>query len=300
MAAMNVHTLLRNEVTAFDFKPPDFDLLVSALPESTIVHHDSDESLLQQARNVDVLLTWHFDPKWYDEFPRLRTIFTPAAGDDWVAADPLGRTRVVHGTFHGELLSESLLGAMLFMNQQMIRMTDNFRSRQWNRNLQADNRLLAGQTALIIGYGHIGQRCGDLLKRVGVKVTGVRTSAKGQAIGIDGIFDHLPLADHIVLLLPGTDQTNGFFDLAKLDACRNGAFIYNFGRGNALPCDDLVQHIGRLGGAFLDVVEEEPLPANSPLWSAPNVFITPHSSCVYQEYKPRFLAEVTDRITNTR
>ncbi len=79
---------------------------------------------------------------------------------------------------------------------------------------------------------------------------------------------------------------------------KEGAYIYNFGRGNSLIAEDLIPALrdGRLGGAFLDVTEEEPLPADSPLWSEANVVITPHSSCVCSEYKAGFVEELVPRL----
>jgi D-2-hydroxyacid dehydrogenase (NADP+) len=104
----------------------------------------------------------------------------------------------------------------------------------------------------------------------------------------------LPVVDHVVLLLPANRTTDGLFDANRLRRCKPGAFIYNFGRGNVLASDDLMAAMDHLGGAFLDVVDEEPLPPASPLWTTPNIMITPHSSCIYQDYKQSFIAEVAE------
>ena len=75
-----------------------------------------------------------------------------------------------------------------------------------------------------------------------------------------------------------------------------GSYIYNFGRGNSLTTADLLAALPHLGGAFLDVTDEEPLPTDSPLWKQDNVFLTPHSSCIYSEYMPMFIDEVISKI----
>ena len=85
-------------------------------------------------------------------------------------------------------------------------------------------------------------------------------------------------------------------DADRLRLCKPGAFVYNFGRGNALAGEDLVAAADHIGGAFLDVTDEEPLPPDSPLWSLDNVMITPHSSCIYREYKQAFLDEVIETL----
>jgi phosphoglycerate dehydrogenase-like enzyme len=80
----------------------------------------------------------------------------------------------------------------------------------------------------------------------------------------------------------------------RLALMKAGSYIYNFGRGNSLNTNDLLTSLDHLGGAFLDVTDEEPLPRNSPLWDSSNVMITPHSSCIYHEYKSLFINEVID------
>lgn len=297
---MEIHTYLRSDIEAFDFRPEDFEPLREALPKAHLYHHDDPDSLARGLGSASIVLTWEFAADWYHRAPALKGVLTPAAGADWVRPDPAGDVPLIHGTFHGDILRESLLHAMLFMNHNMPAMIRNFEARQWDRNLQADSRLLAGQRALIIGYGHIGRRCGDLLTRVGMHVTGIGRTPKEGALGIDDLVKELPLADHIILLLPGERSTDGLIGSVELAQCKPGAFIYNFGRGNALPTTALLAHLDHLGGAFLDVVDQEPLPPDSPLWSQPNVMITPHSSCVYRDYKPRFLQEVASRIRQTK
>lgn len=291
-----IHTFLRSEIEAFDFRPEHFEALASSLPAVRFVHHDSAASLQDALADADGVMTWEFAAEWYEEAARLRAVLTPAAGDDWVRPDPSGRVPVIHGTFHGPLLRESLLHAMLFMNHNMKAMIRNFDQREWDRNLQAGSRLLAGQRSLIIGYGSIGRSCGELLRALGMTVTGIARTSRDDVLGIDHLHEALGAADHVAIVLPGDSSTDGLIGEAELARCKPGAFVYNFGRGNALPSDALLGALDHLGGAFLDVVDEEPLPADSPLWTHPNVMITPHSSCVYRDYVPRYLAEAAAHI----
>ncbi|MDZ7686292.1 MAG: NAD(P)-dependent oxidoreductase [Gammaproteobacteria bacterium] len=110
----------------------------------------------------------------------------------------------------------------------------------------------------------MGRRCGEALKRIGMEVVGIGRTPKENVLGIDDLVKQLPLADHIVLLLPGERSTDGLIGSVELAQCKPGAFIYNFGRGNALPTSALLAHLDHLGGAFLDVVDQEPLPAGLP------------------------------------
>lgn len=301
---MEVHACLSSDVDAFDFKREDLARLAARFPGMTLRVHSDPAGFLDAGGSADYLLTWEFDASWYPRCPNLKGIFTPAAGRDWVAADPEGRVEVRHGTFHGRLLGESLLGAMLFMNRRLPGMIGNFQRREWDRNIQAGCRLLANQTVLILGLGHIGSECARLLRALGARVIGVKrdpTRLPGPLESVDvrpaaELDAVLPEADHVAVLLPGDTSTDRILDEARLRMCKPGVYIYNFGRGNAVASDDLVKASDHIGGAFLDVVDEEPLDPASPLWSLDNIMITPHSSCIYREYKEAFIDEVIEHL----
>ncbi len=305
---MQIHTLLWwPEVDAFDFRQADLAGFSGRLPGATLIFHDSPDSFLEAAANAEYVLAWHFAAEWYATCPSLKTVFTPAAGDEWVKPDPTGRVDVIHGTFHGPLIAESLLGALLFMNHCMPDMIRNFERREWDRNLQRTSRLLQNQTVLLVGLGHIGSHCANLISRTGARVIGIKRDPtrlpvpleRVEVAPVSDLDEFLPLADHVALVLPGGESTDGLMDEVRLLRCKPGAYIYNFGRGNAIRSEALLKAAGHIGGAFLDVVDEEPLPPDSGLWQLPNIMITPHSSCVYVDYKRLFLEEVAAHIIET-
>lgn len=297
-----VHTLLFELVQAFDFKPEDLQPLETRFPNVRFEHHQSKDSLLASLSEMELLLSWEFEQDWYSNAPNLKAVFTPAAGGDWVAEDPEGRVHVHYGTFHGPLLAESLLGAILYLNRKIPQLLINEKSRIWDRNVQAGTHSLARQTVLLVGYGSIGQHCARLLNACGAKVLGYRRSVRtGRdeetgAIYIpeEGLSQAISEADHLVLLLPGGADTDGFMSAELLARMKRGSYIYNFGRGNALRERDLLPFIesGEIAGAVLDVVEEEPLPSRSKLWEHPQVLVMPHSSCVYSDYKSMYINEL--------
>jgi D-2-hydroxyacid dehydrogenase (NADP+) len=299
---MEIHTFLVDEDDrTINFSPQDLSAFDQAMPDHQFHHHATSDSLLGAAGQADYILTWKFEAHWYAKCDHLKAIITPAAGRDWVATDPSGRVTVSHGTFHGPILGESLLSAVLFMNHRMPAMIRNFQSRAWERDLQSDCRLLSEQTVLIVGLGNIGQHCARMLKPLASRIIGVRrtvaTANEFECVQVEQLPDVLPLADHVVLLLPGGNATDRFLNSERLALMKPGSYVYNFGRGNAIVVADLVPALARLGGAFLDVTETEPLPADSPLWQQDNVFITPHSSCMYQDYAARFIAQVAELLS---
>ena len=96
----------------------------------------------------------------------------------------------------------------------------------------------------------------------------------------------LALADHVVCVLPGDTGTDQLLDAAAFGHMKSSSCVYNLGRGNAIDAVALQEALtrGRIAGAFLDVVPEEPLPASSGLWTVPNLYLTPHASAISAEY----------------
>ncbi|MDI1320348.1 MAG: NAD(P)-dependent oxidoreductase, partial [bacterium] len=142
--------------------------------------------------------------------------------------------------------------------------------------------VLTGQSVLLLGFGAIGRRLAELLAPFGGKVTAYRRTPRGdEGIAIvteAGLAPALAAADQVVNLLPDSSATQGFMNAARFAAMKRGARFYNVGRGTTVDQAALIAALtsGQLGGAYLDVMEPEPLPPEDPLWSAPNCFLTCH------------------------
>lgn len=137
---------------------------------------------------------------------------------------------------------------------------------------------------VIWGYGSIGRTLGKHYQSFGAKVTGVARTARHQE-GIEvktpaELPTLLPQTDLLVMILPDDPTTTGALDKSHLELLPQHAWVVNVGRGSTVNEEDLVHALrsGRIGGAALDVFEEEPLPENSDLWTLPNVIITPHAA----------------------
>ena len=151
--------------------------------------------------------------------------------------------------------------------------------REWPRDAPGKVEL-DGTAALVIGYGTIGRLIGDRLQAFGVRVTGVTRSGRDGTLTPDAWAPRLGDYDWIILAAPSTDATKALIGAAELAAMRPGAWLINIARGNMIDQDALLTALTekRIGGAFLDPTDPEPLPADHPLWSAPNTFITMHLS----------------------
>jgi phosphoglycerate dehydrogenase-like enzyme len=141
-------------------------------------------------------------------------------------------------------------------------------------------------TALIVGIGGIGSEAARLAAAFGMKVIGVDARRTDRPAGVaelhaSGALDALlPRADFVILTVPHTPATEGFMNRARFQKMKRTAFFINIGRGKTTRLDDLVAALraGEIAGAGLDVFEEEPLPADHPLWTMPGVLITPHTA----------------------
>jgi phosphoglycerate dehydrogenase-like enzyme len=147
---------------------------------------------------------------------------------------------------------------------------------------------LRGQTVMIYGFGAIAEQFARLAISVGMRVVGVRRSYPGassagllnQWVTPDKFRNFLPEVDCLVITAPLTKETTGLVSASVMSELPRGARIINVARGLMLDEAALIQNLesGHIGGAYLDVTQEEPLPEESPLWDAPNLILTPHDS----------------------
>jgi phosphoglycerate dehydrogenase-like enzyme len=140
-------------------------------------------------------------------------------------------------------------------------------------------------TALVVGVGGIGAEIGRMLSTFGTKIIGTDARRASLPPGFselhpEGALDRLlPRADFVILTVPDTPATRGFMDRSRFCMMKRGSYFINVGRGKTTRLDDLVAALrsGEIAGAGLDVFEDEPLPADHPLWTLPNVLLTPHT-----------------------
>jgi phosphoglycerate dehydrogenase-like enzyme len=211
----------------------------------------------------------------FARMPRLRVVQTLTAGVDHIRPEvPEGvllcNGRGIHNASTAELALTltlaSLRGIPGFVGDQQ--------AGRWNQDWRP---ALADKTVLIVGYGDIGRDIERRLVPFEVEVLRVARAARDGVHTVADLPALLPRADVVILVVPGTSETRGLVDAAFLDAMKEGALLVNVARGPVVETDDLLVavHAGRVRAA-LDVTDPEPLPAGHPLWSAPNVLITPH------------------------
>jgi phosphoglycerate dehydrogenase-like enzyme len=207
--------------------------------------------------------------------PRLRVVQTLTAGVEHIRSQVPEGVLLCNGRgIHNASTAELALTLTLASLRGLPGFVDDQHAHRWSQGFRES---LADKTVLIVGYGDIGRDIERRLVPFEVDVLRVARSAKPGVHAWSELADLLPQADVVVLIVPGTSETRGLVDASFLQRMRDGALLVNVARGPVVVTDDLVAALetGRVRAA-LDVTDPEPLPEDHPLWSAPNVLITPH------------------------
>jgi D-2-hydroxyacid dehydrogenase (NADP+) len=224
--------------------------------------------------------------------PSLQWVHIHSAGADRPVYGDLQARGVAITTSSGtnaSVVAQTAIAGLLALARRFPQLMAAQRSHTWapliDSNGIAFARDLDGQTAVIVGWGPIGQQIGRLLTALGLRTIVVRRSAAAvdgvhQVVGFDELDEALPKADWLILACPLTDTTRGLINRRTLALLPPGAQLINVSRGEVVNEPNLIAALqsGQLAGAFLDVFAHEPLPAESPLWDLPNVIVTPHTA----------------------
>lgn len=270
-----------------------FELLVA---EPTLGHGHGNADIAYISREVTGGSTKHVLTESLQAFyeslrasPGVRWVHVHSAGLDRPIFPELkarGVTVTPSTGANAEPVAQTALAGMLALARHLPRLMEAQRQRRWLKATEMEMpRDLAGQTAVIVGWGVIGQRLGALLQALGLRIIVARSSAQAAADGLrtvafEDLGQVLPGADWLLLACPLTDRTRALVDRRALNAMPRGGHVINVARGEVVVQDDLIEALqsGQLAGAYLDVYEHEPLPADSVLWGLPNVIATPHSA----------------------
>jgi D-2-hydroxyacid dehydrogenase (NADP+) len=276
----------------------------------TYADGDAFDSALAEA---EVVVTGELTDDQLQRAPRLRWLSSVAAGLDGVATPAvLARGVAVTGAsgVHGPNIAEHVMAMILMFTRGFPKLFRAQLAHRWQRDVRSRSdgpAELTGQTLLIVGLGRIGEALAARARAFGMRIVGVkrdpsRRHAEGTAVdevmALAALDQALPHADHVCLALPLTPATRRLMDGRRLALMRSTAFLYNVSRGAIVDEAALIEALraGKLAGAGLDVFEEEPLPATSPLWGLENVILTPHLAGVTPVYYQRAAALFADNL----
>lgn len=289
------------------FTEAQLDSVAAAAPDLEVVvtrERAQIEELLPEVRIALGL----FPRDLIAKAPRLELLQLWSAGADWLLDHPeIAESEVVitnSAGVHAVPISEHVFGFLLAFARGLQRAVRDQLAARWHEQRQADLFELYEKTILVVGAGNIGSRIAVLGRAFGMRVIAVRRDATKPVEGahevhateaLDGL---LPAADFVVLTVPLTAETRGLLGAKQFAAMKRSAYLVNIGRGGTIEEAELIAALraGEIAGAGLDVFQEEPLPADSPLWGMENVIVTSHYSGATPRYAERVLEIFLDNL----
>ena len=269
------------------------------------------EELERRASRADVLVV---SGLWRNSLiaslPKLRFVQSFSAGTDQYDEALFARRGVRLASAQGvneRAVAEHAMALTLALTRQLHKARDNQRERRW-RGMIGDRALrereLGGGTLVVVGLGRIGMRLARLARAFDMRVIGVRRTATpapeaaDEVVPVAGLEPALAKADVVALTCPLTQETEGLIGVAALKALKPGALLINVARGKVVDEAALLAALsdGRVGAAALDCFHDEPLPAESPFWTLPNVLITPHNAGETGRYEANLVDILVDNI----
>jgi phosphoglycerate dehydrogenase-like enzyme len=284
-----MHILITHKAT-----DAQLDQIRALLPAAEITLTQDEQAIRQAMPHAEVIWGSRYFPEVLPQANKLQLIQVSSAGVERLLVPEL----IAHPTalanargIHGATIAEHVFLLMLALSRDLPGMFRSAERREWIRPTPT---LLEGQTLGIVGYGSIGQAIARRAKAFGMRVLATRRRAQPDQWA-DQVWDdsHLPdllaESDYVVLATPLTPETRHLISARELKMMKNTALLINIARGQVVDEPALIDCLqsGGIRGAGLDVFEQEPLPAASPLWSMENVIVTPHMAGNMPDYDDR-------------
>ena len=290
---MTVLVSIQQPVKAWQIPADGVERLRQRFPEMTFIHATDDQARARGLADCDIAYTWILSPAEVAAARRLQWVHTSAVAVETLALPELFARDIIVSNSRGVQatpIAEHVFAVVLALAKQLPFILEHQREHRWAQNEVIGERLpwlLSRRTLGLIGVGTIGSEIALLADAFGMHVIGLRRRAGNEQVA--GVHEMLPYteldtllarADVVVIAAPLTPETTRMIGTAQLAKMKRGALLINVGRARIVDHVALTDalHARHLGGASLDVFHQEPLPADDPLWSAPNVILTPHTS----------------------
>ncbi len=277
-------------ILATQLKPEDGERLRRAFPEVEFLEAFHEEAIQSVIAEGEAIFGGHISADLLERAERLKWIQTRSAGTNHLPIAAIMARNILltnASGAHGIPIAENILALMLAFAIRLPTLLQLQKEREWSPELVWKEKFtLEGQTLLVIGLGDLGATLARRASALGMRVFGIRRRPLPPPPGVERVYrreeigEALAQADHVALCLPLTDETIAYIGEAELRQMKPTAYLYNAGRGPSIAAEPLVRALqeGWITGAGLDVTDPEPLPADHPLWSLPNVILTQHTS----------------------
>ena len=276
-------------------KPAIAEAIRKRWPEMRVLHLPNYDGLPKELPDTDIFVGYSLRAEQLKAASKLKWIHSTAAGVAQLMYAELRDSGILVTNPSGIFsvpMAEHTMGLLLALARNFpdsVRHQDHAHWSQqelWDKPQHLTE--INGKVLLIVGYGSIGREVAKRARAFEMRVWGVTRSGEGDRTHAEKIFaaaklrEALPEADYVLIAAPETAETRHLMGATEIAKMKRGARLINVGRGSLLDEAALLRALesGALGGAAIDVAKLEPLPAESPLWKAPNLLITPHTSGV--------------------
>jgi phosphoglycerate dehydrogenase-like enzyme len=280
-----------------------------------VIWADADGNFEGDPQDAEVYFNWYYLKQQTLQTvlaaaPDLRWHQTPSAGVNHILTPAYLERNIIltngAGTFTIPI-AEFVMAYILTHAKCLPQLYALQTQHHWQRSIDFPFQEIDGASMVIIGAGNIGQAIAQRANAFGMRVWGSRRhpqpmSGFEKVVGGDEWRSLLPEADYVVLATPLTPETRGLFDRSALRSMQSTSYLINIARGAVVDEAALLQALqdGWIAGAGLDTFETEPLPPDSPFWTLPNVFITPHCSGMTPRITERTIALFLDNLDRYR
>lgn len=274
--------------------------LAAIAPQAEVTYTAAGEVTQAQVARAEIILG-NVPIPMLQGAERLKWLQLNYAGSDNYAAPgvlPEGVILTNASGAYGLAISECMLAGVLTLIKRLDQYQRNQAQHIWRNEGEVSS--IEGSTTLVVGFGDIGSSFAQRMHALGSTVIGIRRNVTEKPDYVSALYQLdaldrlLPLADFVSLSLPNSPQTRNIIGAEQFAAMKDSALLINVGRGTAVDTDALCSALngGQIGGAVIDVVNPEPLPAGHPLWDAPHLVLTPHVTGNYN------LPETLRRVVN--
>lgn len=295
----------------FRDRPPRagvIDEVRARFPQLEIEEAADDETFRTSVQDADAAIGGKWDEALLAHCKRLAWVQNIYAGVDDLPLESFAARGITVTNFRGisaVSLSEHVLGLMLAFARGLPEFHRRQAQSTWLPQVRRPRLFeLQGQRVGLLGIGPLGAAIADRCHALGMHVVLCYRTQKrfpasvSEALPMSQLETMLAGVDHLVLCLPSNASTRFLMNGERFAALKDGAYVYNVGRGDAIDPEGMLRALrdGRLAGAGLDVTHPEPLPADSPLWSMSNVVITGHTAGISEKRWDRGMELILDNI----
>ena len=281
-------------------------------PHIDVVQFSSYAGIEPHLRDAEIIVTWSLRPEQFTLAKQLRWIHSPAAAVHQLMFPELVQSDVVLTNareVHGPVVAEHVIALILALAKQIPQAVRLQGKHAWGQEIMWRSsprpREIAGATLGLVGVGSIGREVAKRAAGLGMRIIATRENPqKGRPDGVEQVYPATEIntllehSDYVVLAAPTTPATTGLINAKRLAHMKPDACLINVGRGPLVDAAALAITLRKkkIGGAALDVFDQEPLPANSPLWDLENLLLTPHTAGLTDKLWERHYALISENL----